>query len=113
MGNQECLFCRILEGVEPSEIIIEDDEFIAIKDKFPKAPVHILVIPRKHVSSLNEIGELEDGECKRMLEFVVALADKLGIKESGYRLINNVGRGGGQIIFHIHWHVLAGKSLGF
>lgn len=113
MGKADCLFCRIIEGNEPSEVIAEDEEFIAIHDKFPKAPVHALVMPRRHLESLNDIGAADGNFCKRMLEFVVAVSEMLEVKEAGYRVITNVGSGGGQIIFHIHWHILAGRSVGF
>jgi histidine triad (HIT) family protein len=92
---------------------LENKDFIAIRDIYPKAPVHILVIPRRHIDWLNDIGEAENGFCRGMLEFVVAVADKLGVKDTGYRVINNVGSGGGQVIFHLHWHLLAGRSAGF
>lgn len=94
-------------------MIREDDDFIAIHDKYPKAPVHALVIPKLHIDWLNDIGEAEDGFCRRMLEFIVQAAADLGVSESGYRVINNVGSGGGQVIFHLHWHILAGRSAGF
>jgi histidine triad (HIT) family protein len=113
MGNSECLFCRIIDGREDAVTILEDEEFMAIWDRYPKAPVHALVIPRRHMSSLNDIGEADGDFCKRMLEFVVRTAEKLRVRDRGYRVITNVGSGGGQIIFHIHWHLLAGRSVGF
>lgn len=112
MSNSNCLFCRIIEG-NGAPLIHEDDDFVAIHDKYPKAPVHALVIPRRHMETLNDIGAMDPELCRRMLEFVVETADILGVKESGYRVINNVGSGGGQVIFHIHWHLLAGRSVGF
>lgn len=113
MSQGKCLFCRIVTGEAPAEKILENKDFIAIRDIYPKAPVHILVIPRRHIDWLNDIGEAENGFCRGMLEFVVAVADKLGVKDTGYRVINNVGSGGGQVIFHLHWHLLAGRSAGF
>ncbi len=112
MSNDNCLFCRIIEG-GGTGFIHSDEDFVAIHDKYPKAPVHALVIPRLHIETLNDIGSLEPGLCKRMLEFTVETASRLGVGESGYRVINNVGSGGGQVIFHIHWHLLAGRSVGF
>lgn len=113
MSQDDCIFCRIIAGKSPAEKIIENDDFIAVSDIYPKAPVHALVIPRQHISWLNDIGGVEPGLCKGMLEFMVELAGSLGVKESGYRVINNVGSGGGQVIFHLHWHLLAGRSAGF
>jgi histidine triad (HIT) family protein len=108
-----CLFCRIVDGRSQAEIIYENEDFIAINDKYPKAPVHALVIPRRHIVWLNDIAELDGSFCKAMLEFIVEVAHKLGIDDPGYRVINNVGSGGGQVIFHLHWHLLAGRSAGF
>lgn len=116
MGDKEidnCLFCRIINGEAQADFVLEDEGFIAIRDIYPKAPVHVLVIPRKHIHWLNDIAATEAPFSKAMLEFVVRVAEKLGVKERGYRVINNVGSGGGQVIFHLHWHLLAGKSAGF
>jgi len=112
-NSPDCLFCRIVSGDAPAELIIENDDFIAIQDIYPKAPVHALVIPKQHIHWLNDIGQADPALCKGMLEFMVELAERLGVKESGYRVINNVGSGGGQVIFHLHWHLLAGRSAGF
>jgi len=112
-SRDDCLFCRIADGKTDGEKILENEEFLAIRDIFPKAPIHILVIPRRHIEWLNDIGDVEDGFCRSMLAFIVEVADKLGVKESGYRVINNVGGGGGQVIFHLHWHLLAGAAAGF
>ncbi|MBI5870688.1 MAG: histidine triad nucleotide-binding protein [Actinobacteria bacterium] len=113
MSLQDCLFCRIVAGEAPADLVMENEDFIAIMDIYPKAPVHALVIPRKHIHWLNDIDSADPALCKGMLEFMVEVADKLGVKERGYRVINNVGSGGGQVIFHLHWHLLAGRSAGF
>lgn len=112
-GPNNCLFCRIVTGAAEAEVILEDGEFVSIWDKYPKAPVHALVIPRQHITWLNDIDSVDAGLSQRMLEFVVRTAEKLDIVVPGYRVINNVGSGGGQVIFHLHWHILAGKSRGF
>lgn len=111
--TDSCIFCQIIDGSLASDKVLEDDDFVAIKDAHPKAPVHVLVMPKRHIKSLNEIGQTDDGFCLAMLEFVVRTAGKLDVIDSGYRVITNVGAGGGQIIFHLHWHLIAGKSLGF
>lgn len=108
-----CIFCRISAGEVPSEKILENDEFYAIRDISPKAPVHVLVIPHKHIRSLNEVGDADEGFGQRLLEFTVAVADRLGVRQSGYRVITNVESGGGQVVFHLHSHLLAGRSVGF
>lgn len=108
-----CLFCDIVAGEGDAGLILENEGFIAIHDKFPKAPVHALVIPKRHIKWLNDIGDTEGDFCREMLMFVVKVAGELGITDPGYRVINNVGSGGGQVIFHLHWHVLAGRSAGF
>ncbi len=110
-GN--CIFCQIVAGTFSSEKVLENNDFLAIKDAHPKAPVHVLVMPKRHIRSLNEIGETGGAFCLDMLEFVVRTAETLDVVEPGYRVITNVGAGGGQIIFHLHWHLIAGKSLGF
>jgi len=113
MHEKDCLFCRIVRGEAPAEMVSENDGFVAIKDIYPKAPTHVLIIPRQHIDWLNDIGSAPGGFCREMLQFMVDVADKLGVKKTGYRVINNVGAGGGQVIFHLHWHLLAGRSVGF
>jgi histidine triad (HIT) family protein len=83
--------------------------FVAVRDIAPKAPVHLLVLPERHVPTFREVGEFPADETKRMLEFVAETAAKAGLED--YRVIVNVGPGGGQTIFHLHWHVLGGGSL--
>lgn len=111
--KQGCLFCEIIAGEKESETILENDGFIAIQDKYPKAPVHVLVMPKRHIEWLNDIGAQDAEFCRSMLQFIVEVAEELGITDPGYRVINNVGSGGGQVIFHLHWHLLAGRSAGF
>jgi len=86
------------------------DEFVAIKDINPRAETHLLVIPERHVESFREIGEFTPDEAKRMLEFVADTAREVGLED--YRVVVNVGPGGGQTIFHLHWHILGGRAQG-
>jgi histidine triad (HIT) family protein len=86
------------------------DGFVAIEDINPRADVHLLVLPERHVPSFREVGEFEPDEAKRMLEFVAETARKAGLED--YRVIVNVGEGAGQTIFHLHWHVLGGRTTG-
>jgi histidine triad (HIT) family protein len=104
-SRPDCLFCRlVVEG----EHVNEADGFVAIEDANPKAPVHLLVLPKRHVDTFRDVGEFPAEESKRMLEFVADTARKAGLED--YQVIVNVGRGGGQTIFHLHWHVLGGGS---
>jgi histidine triad (HIT) family protein len=86
------------------------DGFVAIRDIAPKAPTHLLVIPERHVETFREIGELDAGEAKRLLEFVADTAREAGLED--YRVVVNVGPGGGQTVFHLHVHLLGGREMG-
>jgi len=102
----DCLFCRLYrEG----DHVHAADGFVAIRDIAPKADTHLLVIPERHVETLRDIAAFPPDEVKRMLEFVAETAREAGLED--YRVIVNVGPGGGQTIFHLHWHVLGGASL--
>jgi histidine triad (HIT) family protein len=101
-----CLFCQLFrEG----DHVHAADGFVAIRDIAPKADTHLLVIPERHVETLREVAEFPADESQRMLEFVAETAAKAGLAD--YRVIVNVGPGGGQTVFHLHWHVLGGASL--
>jgi histidine triad (HIT) family protein len=96
--------------VREGDHVREADGFVAINDINPRADVHLLVIPERHVSSFREVGEFEPDEAKRMLEFVADTARDAGLED--YRVIVNVGEGAGQTVFHLHWHVLGGRTTG-
>jgi histidine triad (HIT) family protein len=103
----DCLFCRLYrEG----DHVAKTDGFVAIADINPKADVHLLVIPERHVPSFREIGEFSPDESKRMLEFVADTARRQGLND--YRVVVNVGEAAGQTIFHLHWHLLGGALRG-
>lgn len=103
-----CLFCKIVNKEIPSNIILENDEFLAFHDINPKAPIHILVIPKVHVNSFNEA----DSELMaKMSDFIQKVASEVNIAKSGYRVITNVGVNGGQEVGHLHFHVLGGAKL--
>lgn len=103
-----CLFCKIVNKEIPSNIILEDDNFIAFHDINPKAPVHILAIPKLHVNSFNQVsGEMMDD----MTKFIQNIAKEVKIDESGYRVITNIGDNGGQEVKHLHFHILGGAKL--
>jgi len=105
-----CIFCKIVEGEIPSNKILENDDFIAFHDLYPKAPIHILVIPKKHVDCFQEVSS---ETMASMTPFIQEVATLTGIDKSGYRLITNNGDDGGQEIHHLHFHVLGGAKLPF
>jgi histidine triad (HIT) family protein len=106
-SQNDCLFCQLYKE---GNHVREADGFVAIEDINPRADVHLLVIPERHVPSFREIGEFEPDEAKRMLEFVADTAREAGLED--YRVIVNVGEGAGQTIFHLHWHILGGHTTG-
>ncbi len=106
-----CIFCQIVSGEVPSEILYQDEEVIAFRDINPQAPVHILVIPKKHISSLNELSEEQMGILARMVGAAKKLAEREGILERGYRIVVSCGPEGGQVIPHLHMHLLGGHRL--
>jgi histidine triad (HIT) family protein len=108
----DCIFCKIAAGEIPAELVNEDEHFVAFPDLRPAAPVHLLVIPRTHVASLDEAEALGTDASARALEFIAATARSAGVAESGYRVITNIGPDAGQEVGHLHWHVIGGTRLG-
>jgi histidine triad (HIT) family protein len=106
----DCLFCKIIKGDIPAGKVYEDDEFLAFKDIAPKAPVHILVIPKKHIANMEELAEEDAPMVGRMHLVLQKIAREQGLADSGYRIVNNCGRDAGQVVFHIHYHLLGGSS---
>ena len=106
-----CIFCKIISKQLPSKFLYEDDDMIAINDIKPSAPVHILIIPKKHISTIDDIVETDEALLGKMIFVASHLARDVGIAEKGYKLIFNVGDHGGQIINHIHLHLLGGKKF--
>jgi histidine triad (HIT) family protein len=108
---EDCLFCKIIEGEIPSTKVYEDDKVLCFKDINPEAPVHVLVIPKKHISSLNELT-LEDEEIIGHIFILIGkIAKELGIAESGYRVVSNCNEDAGQTVPHVHFHIIGGKKL--
>ena len=110
MSSSDCIFCAIVRGDAPATVVNRADGFVAIEDINPKADVHLLVIPERHLETFRDIGELTADESKRMLEFVAETAKAAGLDE--YRLMIFCGAGAGQTVFHLHWHVLGGTFRG-
>jgi len=111
MGS--CIFCRIIAGDLPARIVHEDADLVAFEDTNPQAPMHVLVVPRKHVTTLNELTADDDLLVGRLLRRAAAIARERGVADSGYRTLFNCNRGAGQTVFHLHLHVLGGRRLGW
>ena len=106
----DCLFCKIAAGEIPSNKIFEDDRVLAFYDIEPKAPVHFLVIPKTHISSVSDVDGSNSAVVARVFEIIAETAAKLGLS-NGYRIVANTGSDGGQTVGHLHFHVLAGRQL--
>ncbi len=106
-----CLFCRIISGEIPSAKVYEDDQLIAFKDITPQAPLHVLIVPRKHIATLNELTPDDDGLVGAMTRHAATIAKANGYDASGFRTVFNCNQDAGQAVFHIHLHLLAGRTL--
>ena len=107
----DCLFCRIVAGEIPADIIYQDERSLAFRDINPQAPVHVLVVPLDHLESLDEATRNEETLLGHLLRIAARVANEQGLSESGYRTVINTGAGAGQSVFHLHLHVLGGRSL--
>ncbi|MDH5425995.1 MAG: histidine triad nucleotide-binding protein [Gammaproteobacteria bacterium] len=107
----DCLFCKINNGEIPAEILYQDDEVSVFRDVSPQAPVHFLVIPKKHISTLNDLQPDDAMVIGKMMLTAKMVASDQGVSESGYRTVMNCNSDGGQTVYHIHLHVLAGRQL--
>jgi len=108
--STDCVFCRIARGEVPSDVVNRTDGFLAIRDINPKADVHLLVMPERHIETFRDISELSADEAKRLLDFTAETARAEGLEE--YRLMTFVGAGAGQTVFHLHMHLLGGRFRG-
>ena len=106
-----CLFCRIAAGKIPARMVYEDDDLVAFHDMNPQAPTHVLIVPRQHISTLNDLAPGHDRLVGAMQRRAAAIAAELGFAASGYRTVFNCNRDAGQTVFHIHLHLLGGRSL--
>ena len=107
----DCIFCKIASGAIPADTVYSDNDFVAFRDINPQAPIHDVVIPRKHIASMNDLMEPDQGLAGKMLLVAKKVAQKEGIAISGYRLSINCGPDGTQVVPHIHLHVLGGRRL--
>lgn len=109
--KETCIFCKIAHKKIKSEIVFEDEEIVAFKDLNPQAPVHVLFVPKKHIETLNDISSGDDALLGRMLAKIRDLARENGISEDGYRVVINCNKAAGQEVFHLHVHLLGGRSF--
>ncbi len=109
----DCIFCKIASGILPASIIYQDEKIIAFDDIYPKAPTHKLIIPRKHIATLNDLSAEDKGLIDEMTAVAQKLAVDLKIDQSGYRVLINCNPDGGQVVYHLHLHLLGGKRLTF
>ena len=107
----DCLFCSIIAGEIPAEIIYRDERSLAFRDINPQAPVHALVIPREHIESLDEASQKDEAFLGHLLRVAARVANEHGLSESGYRTVINTGAGAGQSVFHLHLHIIGGRAL--
>ncbi len=110
--DKNCIFCRIIAGDEPGSQVFSDDKCVAFKDIYPVAPRHVLLVPRDHVEALSDIGPQHEQLLGHMLRSAPAVAKAAGVLDSGYRVAINQGKDAGQLVSHLHLHVIGGKTLG-
>jgi histidine triad (HIT) family protein len=108
-----CIFCRIIAGQNPGQILFQDGQLTAFRDIHPVAPTHVLVVPNKHISSINDLQPEDEPLVGRMFSLARQIAAQEGIDQSGYRLIINHGRNAGQAVFHLHLHLIGGQRMHF
>ena len=107
----DCIFCKIIAGEIPSQKVYEDETVYAFKDINPMAPVHVLIVPKQHIASVNEVTAENSAVIAHIYEVASQLAKELGVAEDGYRIVTNCGKNAGQTVFHLHFHLLDGTPL--
>lgn len=107
----DCIFCKIVEGAIPSNKIYENEHVLAFHDIQPQAPVHALIIPKKHIATMNDAAGDDFALIGEIHKAAQIIARELGVADSGYRLVNNCGKDSGQVVFHIHYHLMGGEKL--
>ena len=111
MGEPSCIFCKIANGDVPARVVAQDERALAFHDIDPRAPVHVLIIPRKHIESVTEMESADEGEIGHLFGLAQGIAETLGVAQSGYRLVINAGRNAGQSVDHLHLHLLGGRAF--
>jgi histidine triad (HIT) family protein len=110
--SEDCLFCKIVGGQIPADLVYEDERILAFRDISPQAPLHVLIVPRKHVATLNDADEQDRELLGHILLTAKGIAAENGV-QGGYRVVNNCGEPAGQSVFHIHFHLLGGRPMGW
>lgn len=110
---EDCLFCKIVKGEIPSEKVYEDDICLAFRDIAPQAPQHVVIVPKEHIASANDITGKNSAAIAHIFEKIPEITKTLGISGTGYRIVNNCGENGGQTVGHLHFHLLGGRLLGW
>ena len=109
--TEECIFCKIVAGKLPGDIVYQDEDFLAFRDILPKAPTHLLIIPKIHITSVAELADVQQELAGHLIIIAKNLAEKEGIAKRGYRLVINCGSEGGQIVPHLHLHLIGGRQM--
>jgi histidine triad (HIT) family protein len=107
----DCLFCKLVAGQLPARIVHQDDDTVAFEDINPQAPTHLLVVPKRHIPTLNDLSPADDAVAGKLLRVAAELAAERGIAVEGWRAVFNTNRGAGQTVFHIHLHLLGGRAM--
>lgn len=107
----DCIFCKVIKGEIPAKVVYRDDSVIAIEDINPQAPHHLLILPQKHIATLNDLNEEDNELIGHMVQTAKKLAKELGLADDGYRLVMNCNQGAGQTVFHIHLHLMGGRMF--
>lgn len=108
MGNEDCIFCKIINNEIPTEFLYEDEQLVVFKDINPLAPIHLLLVPKKHIRSINDLDDSDTTIVSDLIMTAKAMAEKMSVNKSGYRIFFNVEKGGGQEVFHLHLHLIGG-----
>ena len=109
--NDDCLFCKMVAREIKPDTVYEDDEILAFRDIHPQAPVHVLIIPKKHIATLNDTGDGDSALMGRLLLVAKKIAEETEVAEPGYRIVISCNRGGGQSVFHLHAHLMGGRRM--
>ena len=109
--SDDCLFCKIVAGTIPAKKVFEDDSLVAFDDIHPAAPTHVLIVPRKHIATTNNLGPADNELVGKMVAAAAKIAAQRGLAQPGYRLVFNCNKAAGQAVFHIHLHLLGGRNL--
>ena len=108
---EECIFCKIVAGEVPGDVVYQDEDFLAFRDILPKAPTHLLIIPKIHIASVAELADVQQELAGHLIIIAKNLAEKEGIAKNGYRLVINCGPEGGQVVPHLHLHLIGGRQM--